>query len=394
MKEQKVIGLIFIGILSITLLSIIGIGQGRMVISYGILSLALFLIVFYCKSYVKTKINLLGIILLAGFLSVFLLSYFYSPAATSEYGLWKMRQFVFLAFLPAFLILIVGKLKKNEMTLIENFILFACFATSLVVLYNTFSDGGLAGLQADWFSRQSIGEMNPVWLSRFLGLGLLVLQAPRFEKRPVMVFVLSIALVITALLTGSKTVLYFTLPIIVLYRLFNSGINKRTVLSVLALIGVVSMVAMFLNTINSAALIQRFSLESGTIGMRETMMQSTWNAFIGSGTFNTLFGHGGGTVASSMGYGYVREYPHNLFLEVLFELGLIGFFLLSFQTLLAILLFLKGLRNWVFFAYILHVLFSFTSGDLASNNLVFVFFALYLVSQREKDIKVKYRLKW
>jgi O-antigen ligase len=365
----------------------VGLGQGRMLISYGILFLSILLLLFYCKHWVKTKINLIGIVLLSIFLIIFLQSYFFSPAANSDYGLWKIRQFVSLAFLPAFLILIAGKLKKNEMSLIENFILFSCIATSVVVLFNLFTSGGLTSLQSDWFNRQSIGDMNPIWLSRFLGIGLLVLQAPRFEKKPAMVIFFSLILVITALLTGSKTVLYFTIPVIVIYRLFNSKLNNKMLLNIMVLIGIICIVSMFFNSINSAAWANRFSLESGTVGMREVMLQTTLNAFLASDSFSMLFGHGGGTIGNSMGYGYVREYPHNLLIEILYELGIIGIVTLMVQFLFAAILFFKGLKNWVFFAYVLHVLFSLTSGDLVSNNLIFIFFALYLVSERESPVR-------
>src|SRR5690625_1361954 len=198
LKNVKVIGLIIVGVLSVTLMSITGLDSGRMAISFGIIGISVFLLVIFRQRITLTKLSLAGMILLSLFLASFLVSYLYSPAAGSEYGIWKIRQFVILAFIPAILILIVGKMKKHEIASIENFIIFACIVTASAVLYNVYLEGGLNILQGDWFNRQSIGEMNPIWLSRFLGLGLLVLQTPRFEKKPWLVLPLSVLLIITS----------------------------------------------------------------------------------------------------------------------------------------------------------------------------------------------------
>lgn len=392
-KDVKVIGLIIIGVLSITLLSIMGLDAGRMAVAYLIISISVFLIAFFRKKLIKKNINLFGVILLTAFLFLFLISYFYSPASGSEYGVWKIRQFVSLAFIPAVLILLAGKLKSKEISLIEDFIIFSCVVTSSVVLYNTFSSGGFDLLQSNWFERQSIGGMNPIWLSRFLGLGLIVLQAPRFEKKPLLVFLLSVVLITTSLLTGSKTVLYFTIPIVILYKLFNSRLNKKLFFNLFAVLGIVTLIFLFLTSINSDALVNRFSLQSGTVGMREIMYQTSLNAYLSGNNFNLLFGHGGATIGESLDAGYIRWYPHNLLIEILYELGLMGLFVFLAQFLLVLFLFIKGRRNWVFFAYILHFLFSLTSGDLPSNDLVFTLFALYLVSEREEIQKTKQRNK-
>lgn len=396
-KNVKIIALLFVGLLSVTLLSIMGIDTGRMVIAYGIIALAIFLIAFYSKNWIYTKENLMGIVLISLFFAIFMISFFYSPAASSEYGIWKIRQFVFLAYIPAFLILLAGKLKEKEMLQIENFIIFTAVATAMVVLVNVISSGQLDA-QSEWFDRQSIGEMNPIWLSRFLGLGLLILQIPRFDKKPFMVLSLSLILVVASLLTGSKTVLYFTLPIVIIYRIVSTGLSKRMIFNIAIFSSLAIVLILFFSSINSAAFVNRFSLESGTIGMREIMYQTSFNAYLNSDAVNVIFGNGGATIAASLGFDYVRQYPHNLLIEVLYELGFVGLCLLLLQVIFAVILFIKGKRNWVFFAYILHFLFSLTSGDLATNDLVFTFFALYLVSEtselkrtikkRKKAIKI------
>lgn len=394
LRKIRVIGLIMVGVLSVTLMSIMDIGSGRLAISFGIIGISVFTLLFFKKNIELSKLNLMGIFLLCLFLFSFLFSYIYSPASGSEYGVWKIRQFLILAFIPAILILIVGKIKDKEMEVIERFIAFTSIVTALVVLYNAYTAGGLSLFQSDWFERQTIGEMNPIWLSRFLGLGLLVLQSPRFEKKPLLVLVTSILLIVASLMTGSKTVLYFTIPIIILYRLISGGITKKLIINLVIFSGMASVVWWFINSINSQAFSNRFSLQSGTIGQRETLYQTSFESFMQSNGFNMLFGNGGGTIGASLGYGFVREYPHNLLIEVLYELGLFGFLTFISIVLLAIIVFIRGKRNWLFFAFVIHFLFSLTSGDLASNDLVFVMFALYLISDKEVRVKSKRRIRF
>jgi hypothetical protein len=81
---------------------------------------------------------------------------------------------------------------------------------------------------------------------------------------------------------------------------------------------------------------------------------------------------------------YIRLYPHNVFLEVLAELGLLGmiFFIISFKP-----------GAWIFntsgdFTYILLLcfLFSLSSGDLTGNPGLFIFsYIARIATVRNKD---------
>lgn len=384
-KKGEEISLLFIGLFSITALAVIGLDSGRMLFFYTFVILSLFVTLFLNKPTKIYRTNLLGLALIIGFFVHFLFSYFYSPAATFDYGVWKIRQVVTLAILPSIIVLLKGRVKNKHLKTIENFIVFAGLLTSLLMLFNFLTQGGMGLLQSEWFSRQTVGSMNPVWASRFLGVGLLILQSPNFSKKPFVVYPLSVLFILAALLTGSKTILYFSLPIVILYRIIRSGLTKKQLFNIFIIILLISAAVVFLSNVNSLAFVRRFSLQSDTIGQREIMQQSTINSFKSNDAFRQIFGNGGGTIGASMGYGFVREYPHNMILEVLYEMGILGVINIMMQFLMATILFLKGKRNWIFFAYLLHFLFSMTSGDLATNDLVFTMFALYLISEKEGD---------
>ena len=98
---------------------------------------------------------------------------------------------------------------------------------------------------------------------------------------------------------------------------------------------------------------------------------------------NPLFGSGIGGYPIIMGYGDFRSYPHNIFLEIMVELGLVGLFF--FITLLFVGLRSLGtlqiVRNDPIRLIIL-MLFTFTlggaliSGDLHDNRLLFMVIGL------------------
>lgn len=102
---------------------------------------------------------------------------------------------------------------------------------------------------------------------------------------------------------------------------------------------------------------------------------------------NPVFGQGIGSWPVVVGYGDVRAYPHDIFLELLFELGVVGLFIFlamlvvgllalppwatlrrSPYLLLAVALFLNSLIN------------AAVSGDLNDNRLLFATLGLLLIA--------------
>jgi|TARA_B110001469_G_C9646655_1_gene327132 hypothetical protein len=91
---------------------------------------------------------------------------------------------------------------------------------------------------------------------------------------------------------------------------------------------------------------------------------------------NILFGIGFGSWES---YVTGHKYPHNLFLEIIAEVGLIGF-----SVLLLITYRLK--KNEYFFIFILGILLQFTSGDFSYFRYYFIFILLGLLKPIKKTV--------
>ncbi len=96
-----------------------------------------------------------------------------------------------------------------------------------------------------------------------------------------------------------------------------------------------------------------------------------------------VFGHGIGEFGSLLGWGDIRVYPHNLFLEIMVELGLVGLalILLAVYSTLSNFSF-RLLRSDYFLALlVMFVLNAFingmVSGDLSDNRILLALLGLY-----------------
>src|SRR5699024_8388966 len=123
----------------------------------------------------KNKKKIIGFALIYIFYFYYLFSFFHSPGMAMTYGLWKLRQFSVLAILPALLILLRGKYNNNELNIIENIILFSSVLLSLLLI-KEFLINIENFIGTDWFIRQTVGNINVIWLSRYLGLALIIVN--------------------------------------------------------------------------------------------------------------------------------------------------------------------------------------------------------------------------
>ncbi|MCX7748533.1 MAG: hypothetical protein N2645_16845 [Clostridia bacterium] len=378
-KNRYSVAMLSIGLFLSTILSSIGIESNRMLLMYFVFGLSIFIFVISREKLAVNKAVFCSMGVITLFLAVYLFSFTYSMAVDSEYAWWKFRGHLSLSFIPVVILLLIGYFKKKEREFIEKFIIFVSTIFSIYLFY-LFLTNRNAIIEGAWFQRQTIGSVNPIWLARFMSIGFIILQTKQYGRKPLLSIGLSLLILSSSLLTGSKIILFMTVPIGLYIRFQNSGF-KRAVLKNIVFIGIFTVLAIcFLNIFNSDAILRRFSLQSNTIDQRIALYQMTFNAYLYKG--NLWFGNGIGTIGDSLGLGFVRWYPHNLFLELLYEIGITGVFTYLLQVVFMIVTFIRMKNNWLFWAYILNFLFSLTSGDLVSNNLMYLFFALYILSNK------------
>ncbi|MDN6502683.1 MAG: hypothetical protein L0K60_12245, partial [Tetragenococcus koreensis] len=129
----------------------------------------------------------------------------------------------------------------------------------------------------------------------------------------------------------------------------------------------------FLSLFSPDAIMRRFSLTEGTSIERFNMYKTSLRSFSDGNYFTYLFGHGAATIGKSLGYGFTRVYPHNFLLVII---------------AMPLLIFIKNIKkekNWTYYAYILFFCYSLTSGDLASNEWIFILFSLNYISMNNNS---------
>jgi O-antigen ligase len=209
-------------------------------------------------------------------------------------------------------------------------------------------------------------------------------------KKPFLVGVLSIVLLFGL---GSRGALIFLLLTLfvwkwrsVLKRVMHFKIKRkmlRTLTVVLILLPIILLTQyekisnfLYLGIIRFQSLFE-VSADQSVQGRIERLAYAAKNVFGSVSTF--LFGNGIGSFGIHYSGEDVREYPHNIFLEILFELGIVAL------ILFCVFLFLPFLfkRMLVFKVLVLYFLLNaLKSGDLTGLWLLFFFIGLLVFNPK------------
>lgn len=297
-----------------------------------------------------------------------------------DYGYTK-----FLGSLACFILfLFINIVRYDESKIKRFFILYLILELILIVFLFTYN--GISSFTLN--SRLQLGEINTIWLSRLFG-EVLIIGLILMNKRLLIKYILMLIFILLMITTGSKGPLISFFISIIVVKLFSVNIKKvnyniiikkyfNIMFFLIALILFIKYV--FFEMFDLNFLLSRFSLVSSEANYGEysriNLAQSAINYFV----LNPLFGNGLGSFAV-MHSGYdIREYPHNIILELLSELGIIGLFLLMFPILNITISFLKRLKSGseililtsaLFLFYMINSMFS---GDLGFSNIKLFFF--------------------
>lgn len=295
----------------------------------------------------------------------------------TKYGGDKLIEFIlvmYLAFMSSFLFYSETEIKKYYKYLLT----FNLIILFLMLFFNEISNFAI--------DRTTIGTINPIWLARFLG-EIIILLIFLIKKRIFLVFkyILIALLIIGIIFTGSKGPLFSLilafLIVNISYLKKNVSIQKllkgyfKILFVILCLIFFVKEVVLDLFSIDY--LKERFVIENseGSYGdhSRFNMFKHAFEYFINQ----PLLGNGIG----SFGYlfnGYdTRFYPHNIILEIMCELGIIGltlFIIPIIKSLWKSHKYLKYEQNDYYIKItitllIYYFLNSLVSGDLGFSNM-------------------------
>lgn len=250
---------------------------------------------------------------------------------------------------------------------------------------------------------------NYLGIGRVIGLGALVaLVYLLFFAQNRLLKVVALALfgffVMLLFVVGARgpllaTVLAALVPLLMGYRFsFASGVRlKRYVLPLVGIIGVgIAATAYLIETGNLTTSLERmFVLLESDAGTSAGERIDLYAATITLWTENPIFGQGIGSWPVLMGPSVGQEYPHNIFLEVMAELGLVGLSL--FVTLLVFAWRALGpwglvrndpIRILIVMLFVNTFANALVSGDISDNRTMFAMLGLMMLTGKQSVYRV------
>jgi O-antigen ligase len=239
--------------------------------------------------------------------------------------------------------------------------------------------------------------------ARVLGLGALITLAYALFWAPnawvkVAAFILFDFFLFLLLVVGARgpllaTVIAALVPLLIGWRLRASEgiVLRHYIVPLLGIIAVSSIVFVYYTSVFSDTLtINRLLalLQPGMEASAATRL-SYYEAAIPLWLEMPIVGHGIGSWPILIGLGDIRNYPHNIFLEIMVELGLIGLVLFIGMTILG----LRTLGSWRSIAkdpvrILILMLFvnvfvnAQVTGDIGYNNVMFGILGLLMLTRR------------
>lgn len=338
------------------------------------------------------------LLIFAIFCGLVVLSGFYTPSPES--GWLKIVRFLIFASSMFFAPIIFLKKPKDSIQMLRYFkFLSAIILCAMVInLILIATSGGLV----TYLVRASLLGANPIAVSRSLAVIAAMVTVIGIRKQGFQRFLALILLAVILLAivsTGSRGPLASFFAGIVLFSMMFESTDYRSslftvgIIAIMIVIGLLfilpqSLTTRFLQITQGDIIVTAGGVERiSTIATRLSFWEISINEWLRS-IFSFLFGIGAGGFSSLFIWRDFRWYPHNIFVEVMVEQGIIGLTLLLLMILIAIKPLLNARRRgvlsehssvWV--AAMLVIFFSAQfSGDLNDNRILLMFLAVALSS--------------
>jgi len=340
-----------------------------------------------------SKVFILPVTIYLIFIGLIFLSFFYTPnlALTQD----KTVKLVLLTT-PAFIFPFF--LFKTKQSLTRFLISISSIATvmalfSLPMIFQRGSEISFVGFN----------DGNYLGLARVGGIGLVILLflgvLNENLKKYRLIFLASIAVVLISLLGSGGRMPIIAVPIALFLtvvssiKIKNGEIKYPKYYNKIAVIFGVLFVPLIWayqkGYFNSVIFRFEVLLNSSGGGASASARTDRFNAAIELWKGNFLIGNGFGSFGEYYGSNIVHDYPHNLFLELLSELGLVGLLVFGALLLVALIRFIKlgkmkDIRNnnlyvTVAIAFLVIFINSMVSGDINGNRIMLTFVSIICV---------------
>lgn len=307
-----------------------------------------------------------------------------------EYSVLKFGKVFFIHFLGVFtitLFYLINSDTYNKFFLSITIIL--CFVLILLSIFipSTF-------LYASRVERLTLENINPIWLSRSFAIGaiccLFIKSKYSFAK-----FCLIPIFLILIVLTGSRGPLLSVLIVILIYFAFSKVSKPSFYIYLVVIFSLIFSTTIIFFPIISHFFNGYFNRASNKGIVEESGRLMLFKAAIIDFNSSPLIGVGLGRFYKNKSKyinfkmhnsNTLNVYPHNLPLEILCELGIIG--ILLFILLLRPGFWLFHPESIYFYLFYLSFLFSLTSGDIISNSGVILFATLSRLEYYNTDLSL------
>lgn len=322
---------------------------------------------------------------------IIIASLLYTPG--TEYATSKSLLFVTLTAWSFFGVFILIR-DLDSLSLFIKGILFYSVISVGYTVFDYFNSGLTTG-----YGRFGINDSNILGLARISGFGAIILLVLylynniKIKKKiiPLILFIISVT---ALMITGSRMPLAsFLFSIIVLFVLsfkfkrFNFNIDikiSKKLLSLIISVPVILILVMpFINSGIFYTSITRFLRMFSTEGSIDAARSNLYSFGFSLWEDSPIFGKGIGSFPIYFWGVDRRDYPHNIFIEALSELGFIGFAIIFILIVISIIHIFKGyvegLNNYqlaVVLGFIYFLLNANTTGDFNDNRILFTFIAL------------------
>jgi hypothetical protein len=222
------------------------------------------------------------------------------------------------------------------------------------------------------------GVDNAIWFSRFIGmLVLIILCNSRLNMSNLSKFLLTVTIGFLLLFAGGSRGPVLSV-LIVFFIKQSYFISKKNLL--LLVIGIISFVAIGFIFIGGYL----FETDFYSIYARFDLFNA-----LSDFDFQYMKGSGIGSFALLISGEDITYYPHNIFLEIFFENGLIGVFLFSLMLYLFFRSFKPNIINLLCVYYLIA---SLVSGDIPGNNNFFILLYVSIYANQNYQLKKKLSL--
>ena len=328
------------------------------------------------------------------------ISYIYT--ASPDYGFRKILRFNTFAVTIFISPLLIIKSPADSKRLLSYFYFLLVIIIGIMLLqFVYFLKWGDFAIVLAYWNRISIPGANPIQVSRYLAIGAAMMIALLIRNKPsqsLHYFAILFVILLSIILSGSRgplvSIIIGSIVYAILYerkhssRIYGYGILAIGTIITLLLLLPESLTQRFFDiSQGSVIMTQQGVRRISTIATRFEFWSMSLQAWFSSIT-SFFIGLGAGSFSSLFIWRDWRWYPHNLFFEIIVELGLIGlvigilFIIKSYQIIN------KGIQRgsftdhsalWVAGTVVMFIAAQF-SGDFNDNRILWMFIGISIAS--------------